>query len=147
MTSNTTEVERRLWAAADNLRANSKLRSHEYSTPVLGLIFLAYADHRFEQAQQELGTDADPIDFQAEGVMYLPEQARYRRLLALPEGANLGAAINEAMNAIEAENEDLKGVLPKIYNRLDNSVLAPLLKAFNFEEIAAGLERDAFGKV
>ncbi|MDR6219843.1 class I SAM-dependent DNA methyltransferase [Deinococcus soli (ex Cha et al. 2016)] len=147
MTTNTTEVERRLWAAADNLRANSKLRSHEYSTPVLGLIFLAYADHRFQQAQQELGADADPIDFQAEGVMYLPEQARYRRLLALPEGENLGAAINEAMNAIEAENEDLKGVLPKIYNRLDNSVLAPLLKAFNFEEIAAGLEGDAFGKV
>lgn len=43
----TNEVERRLWAAADNLRANSNLRSHEYSTPLLGLIFLAYADHRF----------------------------------------------------------------------------------------------------
>ncbi|EYB67863.1 Site-specific DNA-methyltransferase (adenine-specific) [Deinococcus phoenicis] len=147
MSANTSEVERRLWAAADNLRANSKLRSHEYSTPVLGLIFLAYADHRFQQAQEELGPDADPIDFQAEGVMYLPEQARYRRLLALPDGANLGQAINEAMNAIEAENEDLKGVLPKIYNRLDNSVLTPLLKAFNFEEIAAGLQGDAFGKV
>ena len=133
MTTNTTEVERRLWAAADNLRANSKLRSHEYSTPVLGLIFLAYADHRFEQAQATLGADAEPMDFQAEGVMYLPEQARYRRLLALPDSANLGQAINDAMKAVETENEDLKDVLPKIYNRLDNSVLAPLLEGVQLQ--------------
>ena len=47
MPANITEIERRLWSAADNLRANSKLRSHEYSGPVLGLIFLSYADYRF----------------------------------------------------------------------------------------------------
>ena len=47
MPANTSELEKRLWGAADELRANSKLKSSEYSVPVLGLIFLRYADHKF----------------------------------------------------------------------------------------------------
>jgi type I restriction enzyme M protein len=153
MPANITEIERRLWTAADNLRANSKLRSHEYSTPVLGLIFLAYADYRFMQAEGRLTVGASrrsgitKDDYQAEGVLYVPPAARYSWLLKLPEGANVGQSINDAMRAIEDENEDLRGVLPKLYNRLDNSILISLLKAFNFEEIAADLEGDAFGKI
>ena len=54
MPTNNTEIENRLWGAADELRANSKLKSSEYSVPVLGLIFLRYADHKFTQAQKEL---------------------------------------------------------------------------------------------
>ena len=54
MTSSLTEIENRLWDAADELRANSKLKSSEYSVPVLGLIFLRYADHRFTTAEAEL---------------------------------------------------------------------------------------------
>ena len=154
MPANTTEIERRLWAAADNLRANSKLRSHEYSTPVLGLIFLAYADYRFTEALARLqgagtrrrsGLNKD--DYQAAGYLYVPEAARYSALLDLPESENIGQAINDAMRAIEEENEDLRGVLPKIYNRIDNSILVALLKAFNFSEFAGDLEGDAFGKI
>ena len=52
MNTNLNELERRLWSAADELRANSKLKSSEYSIPVLGLIFLRYADHKFTQAEQ-----------------------------------------------------------------------------------------------
>ena len=48
-------IENRLWSMADELRANSRLRPSEYSTPVLGLIFLRYADHKFTQAEQEIG--------------------------------------------------------------------------------------------
>jgi hypothetical protein len=48
-------IENRLWSMADELRANSQLRASEYSTPVLGLIFLRYADHKFTQAEQEIG--------------------------------------------------------------------------------------------
>jgi type I restriction enzyme M protein len=124
MANNHTEIEKRLWASADELRANSKLKSSEYSVPVLGLIFLRYADHRFTQAEQELaaqfqkknGTGRRAIgkeDYQAKGVMFLPPKARFSHLLALPEGENIGKAINEAMKAVEAENEELKGVLPK----------------------------------
>jgi len=54
MSTNNTEIENRLWGAADELRANSKLKSSEYSVPVLGLIFLRYADHKFTLAQKEL---------------------------------------------------------------------------------------------
>jgi type I restriction enzyme M protein len=54
MPANTTELEKRLWGAADELRANSKLKASEYSVPVLGLIFLRYADHKFAKAEAVL---------------------------------------------------------------------------------------------
>ena len=151
MPANTTDIEKRLWHSADELRANSRLKSNEYSVPVLGLIFLRYADHRFGRAERELAGQstgrrtAGKTDYQARGVMYLPEQARFGRLLALPEGENLGAAINEAMRAIEAENEDLAGVLPKTYNRLDNATLRELLKLMN--SVPMDIEGDAFGRI
>ncbi len=151
MANNHSEIERRLWASADELRANSKLKSSEYSVPVLGLIFLRYADHRFAIAEKELagkGSGRRTIgkeDYQRQGVMYLPPQARFSKLLALPEGENIGKAINEAMKAVEAENEDLKGVLPKTYNQIENSTLVSLLK--NFAAIAVDAEGDTFGKI
>ena len=55
MPGNHTDIEKRLWDASDQLRANSRLKSSEYSTPVLGLIFLRYADYKFSVAQEELG--------------------------------------------------------------------------------------------
>ncbi|MBZ0285036.1 MAG: type I restriction-modification system subunit M [Anaerolineae bacterium] len=151
MVANNTEIEKRLWEAADNLRANSKLRSSEYSIPVLGLIFLRYADHRFAQAEQQLQGKGGrrrgiaKTDFQAMGVMYLPEAARFSRLMQLPEGENIGKAINEAMKAIEDENEALRGVLPKQYNRFENDLLISLMKALNFP--MNGLDGDVFGKI
>lgn len=69
-----------------------------------------------------------PADYQARGVLYLPEEARFSKLLRLPEGANIGQAINDGMWAIEAENRDLKDILPKTYNRLESTTLAELLK-------------------
>jgi len=54
MPANHNEIEKRLWDAADELRANSKLKSSEYSVPVLGLIFRRYADHKFTLAEREL---------------------------------------------------------------------------------------------
>ena len=62
------EIEKRLWSAADELRANSKLKSSEYSVPVLGLIFLRYADHKFTMAQKELaGRIAQNVEKLLEG--------------------------------------------------------------------------------
>ena len=54
MPANHSDLEKRLWDAADELRANSKLKSSEYSVPVLGLIFLRYADHKFAEAEKKL---------------------------------------------------------------------------------------------
>jgi type I restriction enzyme M protein len=151
MPASVADVEGRLWDIADSLRANSGLRASEYSTPVLGLIFLRFADHRFEEAEKALvGTATGrrtigKLDFQARGAIYLPDNARFSALLNLPEGENIGRAIDDAMRAIEAENEELRDVLPKTYMRLDNSTLVGLLRAM--AGIPADLEGDAFGTI
>ena len=151
MNHNGNNIESRLWDAADELRANSKLKSSEYSVPVLGLVFLRYADHKFQAAAKELAGKSSgrrtigPADYQARGVLYLPEAAHFSELIQLPEGANIGAAINDAMRAIEAENPDLKDVLPKTYNRFENALLKELLKIMN--SVPMDIEGDAFGKI
>jgi type I restriction enzyme M protein len=152
MPNNNGDLEKKLWSAADNLRANSKLNSYEYSTPVLGLIFLRFADHKFTIAEQEV-KDRDPnsrksfgkTDYQARNVLYLPEVSRFKYLLNLPEGTDYGKAINQAMEGIESENEELKDVLPKTYNRLENDTLISLLKTF--ASIPMDVEGDVFGKI
>ena len=137
MPSPNNNLEKRLWEAADQLRANSALTAQEYSRPVLGLIFLKYADYRFSQAELVLGSEGSStgslvkLQYQARGVLYLPEKARFSHLIQLPEGSDIGKAINEAMEAIERENEDIRGVLPREYQRLENQLLADLLKIFN----------------
>jgi type I restriction enzyme M protein len=150
MPANHTDLEKRLWDAADELRANSKLKSSEYSVPVLGLIFLRYADHKFTQAEKKMPQASGrrkigKADYQAQGVLYLPEKSRFGYLLNLPEGTDIGKAINDAMKAIEADNEDLKDVLPKTYNAIDKTLLVSLLK--NFAAIPMTIEGDAFGKI
>ena len=129
------DVADRLWETADELRANSHLKAAEYSIPVLGLIFLKFADSRFTQAETELaGTSTGrrkigKANFQAKGVLYLPEQSRFANLLLLKEGDNLGKAINDAMAAIEEENPALNGVLPRTYQSLTNDTLVNLLRS------------------
>lgn len=150
---NNSEIEKRLWEAADQLRANSELSSQEYSVPVLGLIFLRYADHKFTEIEKELKKQQSSssrrktgkADYQARGVMFLPDEARYSYLLNLPEGRNIGKAVNDAMKAIESENEELKGVLPQTYTRFENDVLVALLKCFS--NIPMDIEGDVFGKI
>lgn len=144
------QLESRLWAAADQLWANTGLKPSEFSNPVLGLIFLRYAEKRFHEAEAKLiesGLDVSEIekfDYQAEGALYLPENARFSYLLDLAEGQDLGRAVNEAMAAVEAENEELKGVLPRSYGKLPNTVLVELLRVLNG---LGEIEGDAFGKI
>lgn len=156
MTTRIQDIEKDLWGAADELRANSKLSSQEYSVPVLGLIFLRYADYRFTVATQELEAqqaqassrrrrEIGKTDYQARGVLFLPPEARFANLLQLPESANIGEAINNAMRAIEAQNNSLKDVLPKTYLRLANDTLFTLLKRFN--QIPMDIEGDVFGRI
>ena len=106
------------------------------------LIFLRYADYTFEQAVETLHAASlrtrrraiKKADYQARGVLYLRDEARFAHLLKLPEGANIGATITEAMKAIEEENEDLRGVLPQNYTAFENSLLVSLLKTLNFDK-------------
>tara|TARA_R110001606_G_scaffold24422_3_gene80776 strand:- start:6456 stop:8093 length:1638 start_codon:yes stop_codon:yes gene_type:complete len=147
-------LEKRLWSAADSLRANTGLTAQEYSRPILGLIFLKYAEFRFTQAKERLdanistrrrGSGDIKSQIQAEGAMFVPDEALYSNLLALPEGSNIGVNINNAMKALEAENEAIKDALPKTYTRFDNDILKGLLK--NFTAIDFGLGSDIFGRI
>lgn len=150
MANNGNDIEKRLWAAADQLWANSGLRPAEFSTPVLGLIFLRYAEKRFGEAEARIGQvgvgkrrKIGKADYQAESVVFLPPEARFSHLQALPEGENIGMRINEVMQAIEEENPDLSGVLPRNYTQIENAILVELLKLLG----PIDLEGDAFGKV
>src|SRR6185295_4302018 len=110
----TETLESRLWAAADQLRANSGLTSAQYSQPVLGLIFLRFAEVRFAAQRSRLEKTSassrrgsrldDPAAYHAEGVLYLTPNARFDHLLALPEGADVGKVVNKAIPATEKHN-------------------------------------------
>jgi type I restriction enzyme M protein len=145
------DIASRLWETADELRANSHLKAAEYAIPVLGLIFLKFADSRFAQIETELAGKSTARrtigkdDYKAMRVLYLPEHARFVNLLVLKEGDNLGKAINDAMVAIEEENPALKGVLPRTYQSLANDTLASLLRSVN--AMLGNIEGDAFGKI
>ncbi len=144
------ELQSKLWEAADQLRANSGLKASEYASPVLGLIFLRYADERFAQASQLVGPGSarrptGPEDYQAIGALYLPEESRFEGLLDLPEGADIGKAINQAMGGIEVYNPDLQGVLPKDYSRIPDDILAELLRLLR--ALPEAIEGDGFGLI
>ena len=153
--SDSSTLEKRLWDAADQLRANSGLKPQEYSGPILGLIFLRFAEVRFAKQQAVLtkaGASSrrssrveDPTAYHAEGVLFLPVEARFDFLLHRPEAEDIGSAINAAMREIEKHNPPLKGVLPKTYNLFTSALLKELLKKVS--EIPASVEYDAFGRI
>jgi len=151
----TDTLEKRLWDAADQFRANSGLSAAQYSQPVLGLIFLRFAEVRFTKQRAKLekasassrrGSRLDePAAYHAEGILYLVPNALFDFLLKLPEAANIGAKVNDAMRDIEKDNPQLAGVLPKTYNLFTSTLLKELLKKVS--EIPASLDYDAFGRI
>ena len=153
--TNNAALEKRLWDAADQFRANSGLKAQEYSAPVLGLIFLRFAEVRFAAQRAKLekasasarrGSRVDePAAYHAAAILYLPTEARFDYLLSLPEAENIGAKVNAAMRDIEKHNPQLAGVLPKTYNLFTSTLLKELLKRVS--EIPASLDYDAFGRI
>lgn len=151
----TDALEKRLWDAADQFRANSGLSAAQYSQPVLGLIFLRFAEVRFSQQRTKLEKASassrrgsrvdDPTAYHADGILYLPPNARFDYLLNLPEASDIGAKVNDAVRDIEKHNTQLSGVLPKTYNIFTSTLLKGLLKLVS--EIPATLDYDAFGRI
>jgi len=151
----TDTLEKRLWDAADQFRANSSLSAAQYSQPVLGLIFLRFAEVRFAAQHAKLEKTSassrrgsridDPSAYHADGILFLPANSRFEYLLSLPEAADIGAKVNDAMREIEKNNPQLNGVLPKTYNIFTSSLLKGLLKKVS--EIPASLDYDAFGRI
>src|SRR3990167_906648 len=148
MNNHRKQLEERLWAAAEQLRANGSLKLNEISEPILGLIFLKFADVRFKRqytlmiAEQATSygkrkCSLTPDDYKAKGTLFIPEHATYSYLMQLPEKIDLGSAINNAMKEIEEENRELADILPKNYAAIskktdeNNRILITLLKNFN----------------
>ena len=136
--------------AADQLRADSGLKSSEYGSPVLGLIFLRYAEERFAQVASVVGTGSvrrrpGRRDHQATGTLYVPGKSRFETLLDLPEGTDVGKAINQAMGATEDYNRDLECVLPEDYSRNLCDILGEFLRLL--QGLPEVMEGDGFGLI
>lgn len=151
------QLENKLWTAADQLRANSKLTASEYSFPVLGLIFLRHAYNRYKTARKEIeGTlpvhpqrgrrSLTKDDFIQAKALYLPEKARWNTIAELPEGEDIGQFIDDAMRSIEEEYEVLEGVLPKDYSIFEKQLLQRLVRIFNTEQLD-DVTGDIFGRI
>ncbi len=152
---NIRKLESDLWESADLLRAGSKLTSNQYCMPVLGLIFLRYAYSRFKLVEAEILKNrpvrngrvlpVEASDFASKSALFLPKEAQYEYLVNLPAnisnagliGVNghpmnsLGEVVNNAMELVEAQSEQLTGVLPKDYTIFSDELLGELLRIFN----------------
>lgn len=129
-------IEVVLWKSADKLRKN--IDAAEYKHVVLGLIFLKYISDSFEDHYKKLVdgqgefAGADPEDrdeYAAYNVFFVPEAARWSYLLEQAKQPSIGVIVDAAMEAIENDNPQLKGVLPKVYARqnLDPTSLGELI--------------------
>ena len=152
---NIRKLESDLWESADLLRAGSKLTSNQYCMPVLGLIFLRYAYSRFKLVEAEILKNrpvrngrvipVEASDFTSKSALFLPKEAQYEYLVNLPADIasagltnqsghimnSLGEVVNNAMELVEAQSEQLIGVLPKDYTMFSDELLAELLRIFN----------------
>ena len=137
--------EAELFKAADKLRGN--MEPSDYKHVALGLIFLKYISDAFEAKHQALLAEdpraaEDRDEYLADNVFWVPKEARWSHLQANARRPEIGLLIDEAMRAIEKENESLKGVLPKDYARptLNKVMLGELIDLIS--GIALGEEGD-----
>jgi type I restriction enzyme M protein len=143
------DFSRTLFAAANQLWTNTALRPDQYAQPVLALIALRQMEAKFVAVHADLAPNYRgrlkpvPADYQAKGAVFLPENARFSRLLALPGTIDLGAELNAAMKAIADTNPDLAGVLPLGYAGLPNDVLQELLRLL----APLSIDGDAYGLI
>ena len=152
-TSNTSEIgfEERIWKAACVLRGN--LDASEYKSVVLGLIFLKYISDRFEGKYQELkaegqGFEEDIDEYTAENIFFVPQTARWSIIAKAAHTPEIGTVIDNAMLAIEAENQRLKDILPKNFARpeLDKRRLGDVVDLFTNVEMHQSVENVSLTK-
>lgn len=146
--------EAQLFKAADKLRKN--IDAAEYKNVALGLIFLKYISESFQELYDKLAKDefSDPEDrdeYKAENIFFVPEQARWKNLQAKAKLPTIGQELDDAMEAIEKENPELRNVLPKVFGKpnLDKTSLGSLIDLISNTELKATSEnsKDLFGRV
>ena len=150
-------IERRLWEAADTLRANSPYASNEYFLPVMGLVFLRHAYSRYLAVKDKVeaslptrgGRKRAPTkeDYSRQSAIFLRPEAQFDNLVGLPDGEDRAKAVIAAMDSIEEDYHSLRGALPKAeYQELDNDVLGQLLRTLNPDELKQ-VSGDVFGRI
>lgn len=150
-------IEKRLWGAADMLRANSNYASNEYFLPVMGLVFLRHAYNRYlsvkDGIEANLPTRGGKTraltkeDFSQQNAIFLQPKAQFDYLVGLPDSEDRAKAIIDAMESIEYDYDNLRGILPKSeYQELDNEVLGQLLRTLNPDELKK-VSGDVFGRI
>nr|AAU82151.1 type I restriction-modification system DNA methylase [uncultured archaeon GZfos11A10] len=150
-------IEKRLWGAADTLRANSNYASNEYFLPVMGLVFLRHAYSRYLAVKDGIEANLPTRDgktrallkedFSRQSAIFLQPNAQFDHLVALPDSEDRAKAIIWAMESIEGDYDNLRGVLPKSeYQELDNDVLGQLLRTLNPDELKR-VSGDVFGRI
>ncbi len=152
--TNTQEIgfEEKIWQAADRMRGH--IDPSEYKNVVLGLIFLKYISDRFEQKHAELvaegeGFEEDRDEYEAEGIFWVPRDARWEAVASAAHTPEIGKVIDNAMRQIEAENDSLKGILPKNFARqeLDKRMLGDVVDLFtNVKMTSEGNTQDVLGR-
>lgn len=156
MATGTTNVgfEEHLWQAADKLRSN--MDAAEYKHVVLGLIFLKYVSDSFTEKYNRLkaegyGDEEDRDEYIADNIFWVPKEARWETIKTHATNTDIGETIDKAMEAIEKENDSLKGVLTKNYSRpeLDKTRLGELVTLFTNIDVgtSAAQEKDILGRV
>jgi len=150
-------IEKRLWSAADTLRANSNYASNEYFMPVMGLVFLRHAYSRYLAVKDEIiaslptrggkTPELTKKDFSKKSAIFLQPKAQFDYLVGLKDSDDRAKAVIDAMESIESDYETLRGVLPKKeYRELDNEILGQLLRTLNPEELKK-VTGDVFGRI
>lgn len=146
--------EEQLWASADKLRNN--MDASEYKHVVLGLIFLKYVSDTFMEKWEELMQDdpdfaEDRDEYLAEGIFWVPENARWNYIAEKAKLPEIGSIIDTALDSIEKENDSLRGVLPKNYSRpeLDKRILGEIVDLFTNINVGGTIarEKDILGRV
>jgi len=151
---NTAEIgfEKEIWEAANELRGS--MDAAEYKHVVLGLIFLKYLSDKFEERYNELkaegyGDEEDIDEYTAEGIFFVPPEARWEVIASKAHTKENGQTIDEAMIAIEKKNESLKNILPKTFSKpeLDKKKLGAVIDLFsNIKMSSHGDKQDILGR-
>ena len=150
-----------LWHSADMLRAGAHLAPNKYGQPILGLIFLRYADVLFKQHKAEIDKEYEALkgtrmersykDIAVQKCgFYLPECAYFDTINDAPDDAKKAVLVKKAMEAIERENASMVDVLPKeVYGQLvpeeEPELLSNIVRVF--KDIPENISIDIFGQI
>ena len=155
------ELKDNLWHAADMLRAGAHLAANKYGQPILGLIFLRYADILYKHHKGEIDTEYNKLkggrmekSYKEIAIekcgFFLPECAYYDFINNSPDDANKATLVKKAMEAIEDENPKMANVLPKeVYAQLvpeeEPELLSKIIRVF--KDIPEDCTVDIFGEI